>query len=914
METSRELTVEDVERQARAESPELAQAVLAFLAQPDKAPDKPLPQGALDFQRLMALLHQARSLHRAEQRRAASREAWQRFLAQKDVPLPPRFALADLLVSLYQHPSHAARAALLELARTAPLRFGLWAGLKRLYKLAEQRHDAELFGVLAWRFDTEPASHRTREVSTGTLTYLRRRAWRYLRQLGQAVPELYPQFAVEVLRHYEPDTSWRACWVAHHVWAHGLGTYSAAAFPIEPPADMVKKRAYTEAWRRSADPLLRLLDTCESDPAVRFAIQGLRQDFPQALRHPTPEWLARLARRPLASAHEFLVETLQGSAELHPSKLRALGLHEPALALLRSPSAKARAWAIEYARAHAQDMAAEQLAELVERGANEVRSFAAAVLEKRPPRELGPALLGRLLLSKATSTFAARALEQGFDRAELSQAFLFDLLYGQPAQFKWARDYLKARYAAGELGPEYWKALLDDPRREAPEQDTEEVAALALHNLGTFPLAALGAEWLLNKLLSADEDDQVHDTLLGWLNRAESLPGLDVERVKSFVFNARQRAAALALLGNRKLFTPRQIGIAWLLALARRADPALHDFAHRYLLEHVAPEDFDESGSAAAGLERLFELALGARQPAPARAFAQTYLRCHHPVLGREQPESKSYELKPRAPREAYTPERLWPALADAREDVRRFALALARVELRAWGWQGRVYELAESEYKEIRNLAYDSLLHAGESGADKRHTLTLDELDPVKVFTLTESTKRSTREVAVELIRRHYARLGGPERLGWLMESADREVGLFAVRLLWERHRPLHLPEGWKPAKAPKEGPPPGDTERFEDVEALRSFMRRLLFGLPPGRAKESREGNMARRLSASAAKRRVVELVRDLGLEDEAFARVVAPVLKEFTGSMAKGEWQSCLASLVQLRAAHPGAELAL
>jgi hypothetical protein len=100
--------------------------------------------------------------------------------------------------------------------------------------------------------------------------------------------------------------------------------------------------------------------------------------------------------------------------------------------------------------------------------------------------------------------------------------------------------------------------------------------------------------------------------------------------------------------------------------------------------------------------------------------------------------------------------------------------------------------------------------------------------------------------------------------------------------------------------------------TERFANVEALRTFLRRMLFGLPPGRSKEAREGVVARRVSASEAKRRVIELVRDLGLEDESFARVVAPVLGEFTGSLAKGEWQSCLASLVRLRAAHPGVEL--
>jgi hypothetical protein len=231
-------------------------------------------------------------------------------------------------------------------------------------------------------------------------------------------------------------------------------------------------------------------------------------------------------------------------------------------------------------------------------------------------------------------------------------------------------------------------------------------------------------------------------------------------------------------------------------------------------------------------------------------------------------------------------------------------------VELRAWGWHTRVYELAEANAKEVRNLAYDALLEAGEAGADKRRTLTPEELDPVKVFTLTESTKRSTREVAVELIRRHYARLGGPERLAWLMESADREVGLFAIRLLWEKHRPLHFPAGWKPSGAAAS--PVGTPERFAHVEALRTFLRRMLFGLPPGRSKEAREDVVARRLPASAAKRRMIELVRDLGLQEESFARTVSPVLGEFTGSMAKGEWQGCLASLVRLRAAHPGVEL--
>jgi hypothetical protein len=909
MAPSEELSTADLQRLARAEAPELAEAITALLLQQERPPEKPLPEGAIDFQGLKSLLWQAQTRHGAEDRRAASHEAWQRFLAQKDVPLPPRFALADLLVGLYERNTDASRATLFELVRTADLHFGLWGGLKRIYKLAEQRHDAEMFGVLAWRFDVESDTHDTREVSLGTITYLRRRAWRYLRHLGAAVPELYPQFAVEVLRHYGNDTRWRHAWVGMHICAHGTGKYSPYAFTTDVPADLVKHRAFPDAWKRSPDVLMRLLDTCQSDPAARFAIQGLRKDFPEVLRSQvTPAWLERLARRPLASAHDFLVETLQGSPEFHQGKLRALGLHEAVLALLVSPSPKARTYAIEYARAHAQDLPAERLAELITSGFSDTVTFAAAVLEKRNPRELGPDFLGRLLSTKATHGFAAKALEQAFDRAELPHRFLVDMFYGSSEQLSWVKGYLESKYAAAELPPSFYKELIADARHSKfPTYYASPVEQFVLKALGAYTPAAIGADWLLDNAIHP----RLGSSIQKWLMRAEALPGLDVERVKGLVFNARYREVALALLGNRKLFTARQLTVPWLLALARRADPALHEFAHRYLLENLSPADFSESGDAAAGLERLFELALGAKQPVPVRQFAQTYLRCHHPVIGPEQPESKSYQLKPKAPRKAYTPERLWPALFDTRDDVRRFALAIVRAELRAWGYHPRVYELAEADAKEVRNLAYDALLHAGEAGADERSTLKPEELDAVKVFTLTESTKRSTREVAVELIRRHYARLGGAERLAWLMESADREIGLFAVRLLWEKHRPTHLPEGWKPAGA-TEAVAVGGSERFANVDALRTFLRRMLFGLPPGRSKEGREGMVQRRLPASTAKRRIIELVRDLGLEDPAFARVVAPVLNEFTGSLAKGEWQSCLASLVQLRAAHPGVPL--
>ena len=127
------------------------------------------------------------------------------------------------------------------------------------------------------------------------------------------------------------------------------------------------------------------------------------------------------------------------------------------------------------------------------------------------------------------------------------------------------------------------------------------------------------------------------------------------------------------------------------------------------------------------------------------------------------------------------------------------------------------------------------------------------------------------------------------------------------AVRMLWQRHRPRSLPKGWKPkgeALAVLE-----ETKRFADVEALRVFLRGLLFSLPPGRSAEVAEGHDGiKKLPAGASKRRAIESARDLGLEDEAFARVLAPVLQEHTGSIARGEWQTCVSAWVTLQKAHP------
>jgi hypothetical protein len=896
------IELSDLQLLVRSDSPDLADTVIAFLDQEDPGPQGEPPAGALTLAGLQAALSERNLRWKSKaERRKLVQETWARFLSQPDLPPPPRFGLTPLLLELYARGTPQARASLIDILLRAELRFGLWGGIKRIYKIAEKRLDPEILGALACRFDIEATRHRGRDVSTGTLVYLRRRAWRFLRQIGAAVPGIYPQFAVQVLRHYGENTRWSSTWVANHIWAHHLKKqWGKAGLSGKLPQDLVKHRAFDEAWKRSPEPLMLLLESCQADAPARFAIQGLRRDFPEVLRKVTPAWLERLARRPLESAHEFLIETLQGSPEFHQGRLRALGLHEAVLLLLDSPSQKARAYAIEYARAHAADLPAERLCDLLESEHKETVAYAAATLKGRPPRALGHVLLGRLLNYKDTAPFAKKALAESFERHELPEAFLIDMLYGSDEQREWAEGYIKAKYPNREISADFWKRAVADPRHA----DNYEAVEVILEALGKYPLASLGAGWLLDALMQED----IHDQVAEWLEKADALPGLDVERVKGLVFHGRYRALALRILGNTKLVRPRDLSLPWLLALARRADPALHEFAHRYLLLHWKPADFSDAGDKNEGTARLFQLATAEKEPEPVRLFAHTYLRCHHPVLGPEQPEAKSIGLKPQLPRAAYTAERIWPALFDSRPDVRRFAVAITKAELRAWGHHTRAYELCEAEAREVRAVGYEALLRAGEADADLACTLKPEELEADRVFPLTQSRHRTTREVGMELIRRHYDCIGGAERLAWLMESPDREVRLCAVRLLWERHRPLHLPPGWKP-----QGLQTGDAPRttpFADVAALQGFLRRVLFGVPPGRSMEPRESKaVRRRLPQSAAKRHVVEVVRDLAVEDEGFARLVRPVLAEFTGSLARGEWQACLQALVQIENAHAG-----
>ena len=140
----------------------------------------------------------------------------------------------SVLDALYLIDNRQVRPALRHVLLTAPLRPNYFKRIRHIFKAAEYRHDAEIYGLIAYRFEKERAmfGHTYRPltdergysyvslpngtyVSEGnkeikkdaptiaygsrTRTYLRQRTWRTLRRLGELGDVEYVRLAVGVL-------------------------------------------------------------------------------------------------------------------------------------------------------------------------------------------------------------------------------------------------------------------------------------------------------------------------------------------------------------------------------------------------------------------------------------------------------------------------------------------------------------------------------------------------------------------------------------------------------------------------------------------------------------------------------------------------------------------------------------------
>ncbi len=344
------------------------------------------------------------------------------------------------------------------------------------------------------------------------------------------------------------------------------------------------------------------------------------------------------------------------------------------------------------------------------------------------------------------------------------------------------------------------------------------------------------------------------------------------------------------------------------------------------------------------GAERLWALAT---EPgpvdAPLRLFALRYLRRHHPDISlamTDRPVDPGAEV----PAAFLTFDRVRPLFSDPREPIRAFALELARWELARWTPPiEAVASLCETPYAEVREFLAKALT-VGEEKEHARYRMPPSALTADAVYRFCESLDAETRALGMRLIRLN-PRLAIPEELFRLTESPDRQVRAFVIRTVWSLYREKGITLHWKPAPMPESavgkkpeaakkivaadppaGPPQRPAGRPAADGALRDFLRRILFTVSPGRMKsqavkaaEAVGGKPApkaapaarqRPIPARKAKLALVEALRDLAVEDAAFAAVVEPLFEEFSASRGASERAACLVALIRIAAARKAA----
>ena len=923
------ITLEDVTRAWEARDPGLADLMVRLVLQRD--PRQEVRDDAITWERVWRK-QQGKAFLKLdpEVRRQQRRADWRALeAADAEVALPDRLRLHEVLMALWEEGSPWARDQLVRAFERLPLRWGPWRAMKRIFKEAEARSDWAMYGALTARLDAEYTQWRLRgEVRRATLRYLVRRAWRTLRQLGMRMPSVYPDAAVEVLRHYPAHASLGRSWVANHIFFHELsGAYNRSRFlrtAYQGGAPKLEHRAFAEAWRRSPRPLFGLLESAESDTVRSFAAEALKADFRTQLRDVEPSWVVRLIRVRSAAVDRFVVWLLDNVPRFEPSAFRTLGLHDAVLELLEAEAPEAADWAARYARTHGRDLPVSRLVQLANAEYAEVRKLARDLLRDRDPRsEVGLAAWGRLLGTAHAHKLATEAIQEHFGARELTLDWFRErLLSGERQVVQFAQQLLPKVHPAAQVPLSFWVSVLDHERLDGNAVRLVR-SALSQRDLGPLeedvlrravlnPVSrSLVEEWIREGRLPARRLGVAFVKALAyppsWDGDAwiAQLRGSDRGWAQELDFDHGRAAWALQLLGDPRAFTGEEIGVSWLLDMVRRSEPVFHDFAVATLTRSFAPGEFaPEGGGAEAGALWLFERATAeGPEDDPIRKFALHYLRLHHPVVHQQetdQPLTVGLEL----PAGFVSYGRARALVGDERAPVRKLGLAWMKVELAAWRPSPNdLVDLAEIPHDDVHDFLVLALT-AEEKQEHRLYRLDPAALEADAVYRMCESLDGRARALGMRLIGLH-SRLAVPEELFRLTESPDRTVRAFVVRQLWARYRHGAATAAFQPPPREGEAPPPPSPEAWPANPAdIRAFLRRTLFGIPPSRLPKGGRTEGLRKIPARQAKLSLIEVCRDLALEDRDFATRVSPLLREFLDSRGRAESAACLVALTRIQ----------
>jgi hypothetical protein len=351
---------------------------------------------------------------------AAHSEAWEPVAKIPEDLLPERFKLRHVLTQIFEGEGLYMRSMAMDIVRELPLIWGPWQVLKKQFKLSILEQNWELFGAFVARFETErsthsrrtkPSNHRYhnshfRDVKIRTLSYLLRRAWRLLAWVGRSQPTLYPEVAVEVLRHstqsqwqlntsialkrilagrvveddsneilvrnpdgsprHEPALDEQG---APMLNAEGLPVYTLdeegrevkltqihktykfarSGTPYRFDQKALNDRAFAQSWLGSMDPLVRLFELAQSRYISAFAMAALTIEFEADLISLDRGFLLRLASSDDKAHNVFILEWITNYAKsIPPARYIEEGIHELILPLFKSSDLKCRSFAADY--------------------------------------------------------------------------------------------------------------------------------------------------------------------------------------------------------------------------------------------------------------------------------------------------------------------------------------------------------------------------------------------------------------------------------------------------------------------------------------------------------------------------------------------------------------------------------------
>ncbi|WP_020474697.1 BRCT domain-containing protein [Zavarzinella formosa] len=615
------LTLNDLQTARDTHDPQFVSLLSRLATQSDPEPDQPIRDGAPTFNQWLAWLRSPEFKRLPKERQGHARVERLKAVeaANAEVKLPERLKAHEIILGLWQSDDPLSRELLFDVIASVPLVYGPWRALKRIFKEAEAKHDTEIYGALASRFDAALAGHGRGSISGATLAYLSRRAWRYLRRVAVRLPATYADVATDFLARFPEETNLKATWLANHVFFHGKQNYGRDHFrwnyrETPSPGDL-KHRAFADLWKRSPRPLFALLERAQADFVREFATAALKADFKQVLRDVEPAWVARLVTVPSVAVHDFIVWILQNVPKFEQGAFRTLGLHDAVMTLFDSPSGPTRKYAADYARTHARDLSVEMLVRLANNSNDAVRKLAHDLLGERDPRkDVGLAAWGELLESEHGHKFAADVLVKSFGPKDLTPDWFRDrLMTPNATAFEFVSKLLPKVHPITSLGAGYFVDLI---RRVAGQEGRQKLVSFAQENLAKFDLATIPRDDLRFLALFEDTYDPVLDSwviqgklkpqVLGmefWKALAfhpeyESDPWLADFRAKNGewasgrAFNETRASTILGWFTDVRQFSTADLGFDWLLQLVKRGEPSYHTFAADRMIRSFTPADF----------------------------------------------------------------------------------------------------------------------------------------------------------------------------------------------------------------------------------------------------------------------------------------------------------------------------------